>query len=226
MVWSDCSGRSIRAAMTSSGAVISATPPLKRSSHGQRFHGNAQFIVPRGGKPKSYEVGLREHSIFLDLANSARRSGPEAVLKFVSTWGQLHKARGFASLQSFIRYRDAVVRAIGPRGHDVSHLLGELSKSLGSDSRYEVGSLRVRYFSKGGRSQLYLQARTLAQFCALELLQARAGKIDVTACDACGVLLPIYKKGRPQRYCDDACKMVAYRANRRDRLNHARAKRR
>jgi len=185
---------------------------------------NAQFIVPRGGRPKRYEAGLREDSIFLDLANSARLPGQDGVKEFVNKWGQLHPPLGYASLARFIRYRDVFVRAIGPPDGDVTQLLREVSKSLGSDSPYEVGSLRVRYFTKG--SQLYLQSRTLVQFCALELLQARAGKIDVTTCGACGRLLPIYRMGRTKLYCNDACKMVAYRANHGDQLNRARRQKR
>jgi hypothetical protein len=79
---------------------------------------------------------------------------------------------------------------------------------------------------KRGRPRLYFQAESLLQFCAFELLQTREGDIDITACSACGRLLPVHKKGRPKEYCNDACKMGAWRRRHRDVPNRAKRKKR
>jgi hypothetical protein len=74
-----------------------------------------------------------------------------------------------------------------------------------------LGRLDARFEYKNGKLQVYLQAETLQQFLVLELLQARAGHIDLTTCGACGRFLPLHKIGRTKEYCDDRCKQKAYR---------------
>jgi hypothetical protein len=74
-----------------------------------------------------------------------------------------------------------------------------------------AGSLTINLSESRRRLGYRLQAESLLQFCALELLQTRIGGIDLVSCETCGDLLPIHKHGRPKRYCSDACKMAAYR---------------
>jgi hypothetical protein len=88
--------------------------------------------------------------------------------------------------------------------------------------RAGFGGLDLCVEMKQGRPRLFLQAQSLLDFCALEFYQATAGNIDLTACDACGKLLPLHKKGRPKRYCDDKCKMAAWRAEHGDAINRTR----
>ena len=56
--------------------------------------------------------------------------------------------------------------------------------------------------------------------------EAYDADIDVTACDACGTVLPLHKSGRRKKYCDDRCKMANYRAKNGDALNRVRRQRR
>jgi hypothetical protein len=188
---------------------------------------DAQFIAPRGGKRRKYEAGVLEHSIFRDLVNSAHRPGPEGVREFVNKWGQLTD-RLYTPLESFLRQRSALDQACGPGREDITPLLKEVSRSFAIlwASPGELGQLRAHYVMKRGRSHLYFQADSLLQFCAFELLQTLDGDIDITACGACGRLLPVHKKGRPKLYCNDACKTGAWRGRHRDEPTRARRQKR
>jgi hypothetical protein len=172
-------------------------------------------IVPAGPKMKKYQTALLEHEVFRDLANSARRPGPEGVLQFVNKWGLLTKSDWRESLERFMNRREGFLDFMS--GKLTPHFAAELGPFIDG-----VGYLETHLETRRGRPQLFFQADTLLQFCVLEFIQATAGGIDLTACDACGALLPLHKKGRPKRYCDDACKMKAYRGNHRDEINRGR----
>jgi hypothetical protein len=190
---------------------------------------DVEFIVPRGGKPTRYEAALLEHEIFLDLANSARRPGPDGVLEFVNKWGQLTGPL-IRPLEGFLRERDALVRALGHADKDIAHLLNEVSKrespAFLEIPHRELGILHARSVHKGRSSRVFLQSETLLQFCTLELLRAHDSDIDIKACGACGKFLPLPRKGRPKKFCDDTCKMKSYRFRHRDKLNRARRRER
>jgi hypothetical protein len=163
------------------------------------------FIVPRGGKPKHYETRLLEHPIFLDLANSRQSSTiDEGVLEFVNKWGLLGPLD--QPLETFVKWRNTLIQSLDLSPTDIRKRFEDTS----------LGHLTARFqVVRGGSIQLNFQAETLRQFCALEVLQARAGHIDVTACGACNRFLPLHEKGRPKEYCSNKCKMVAYRRRRR-----------
>ena len=160
------------------------------------------FIVPIGGKRKQYEAELLEHPIYLELANSKQSSSVEdGVLKFVNKWGSLW--HGDAPLATFVNWRNKLIEF---QARD------DLSQNAVRHFRgTNLGRLNASFEVKRGTLQLYFQAETLQQFCVLEVLQAKAGFIDVTACGACNRFLPLHKNGRPKQYCDDRCKTAAYR---------------
>lgn len=191
-----------------------------------------EFIVPRSGKPRQYERGmLKDGGIFLDLANSARRPEHAGVLEFVNKWGLLGtgffgpsriksrprtRAEGSASLEEFLDSRDCFLKlALGKSTHDSLERLGR-DVRRGADG--DLGALDINF--RGTR--YILQATSLLQFCVLELFHHTEGNIDLMACGACGKLLPLHKKGRPKRYCDDVCKTAAWRAKHRSAINRRR----
>jgi hypothetical protein len=204
--------------------------PLTFSSIGWSFVGpdDTDFIVPLGGKARVYEAALLEHAIFLALANSAKQPGADGVLAFANEWGQLTN-EPCRPLGTFLKERDSMVQALSPRDNDLAPLLQEIvpkgasPASLRSSHHRELGRLQARSVREGARSRFFFQAETLLQFCALELLRTREGGIDITACAACGKFLPLHKKGRTKLYCNDACKMLAYRIRRSDRIKQSRS---
>jgi hypothetical protein len=174
------------------------------------------FIVARDESRREYEADLLEHEVFRDLVNSAQQPGPDGVLQFVNKWGLLTKLVD-PPLNFFLRERDSVVRALG-NVEDMADLMLSVSRSSLSPWRGGVGWVDTRVERMGrGKLQLHFEAQTLLQFCTLELLHIRTRSVDITACGACGLLLPLHKEGRPKAYCDDACKMVAYRKRNSDR---------
>jgi hypothetical protein len=211
-----------------------------------------EFIVPlshplSGRTRKEYRVGLLEKEIFRHLINSERQPGNKSVLAFVNTWGLLTHHL-VTPLEIFLRLRNCIVRAssrVGERTHLanvrghrnewVVPLLEEVSRSgnypiwsnleehsiLRPGPGLGVFGLLHASFDTRKRA-LYFQADTLFQFCALELLYAYHAAIDVTACHACGFLLPLHKSGRRKKYCDDACKMANFRAKHGEALNRVR----
>ena len=169
-------------------------------------------------KRRKYEAHLLEHEIFLDLVNSARRPGEAGVLEFVEKWGLLRKG-GMQSLERFLRGRDDFLAFMD------GNLSPDVMRNLVGDSGFfelGFGPVDVRLEKIRGRPLFFFQPRTLLQFCVLEYLHTRTGGIDLKSCEACGALLRLPKLGRPARYCDDACKMAAYRAKHRGRINRDR----
>jgi hypothetical protein len=183
-------------------------------------HREQNCIVPRSGNDTQYEASLLEYEIFRDLANSARRPGPEGVLQFVNTWGLLMDGWG-ESLAEFVSQRDALLAHMSGNWAfvaDPGRVWG-----FGTDpGRGYFGELFVSLEKKRGRPPLFFQAQSLLQFCVLEFYHAKLNKIDLTACAACGELLPLHKQGRPKRYCKDACKMAAWRGKHGDVINRRR----
>jgi hypothetical protein len=170
------------------------------------------FIVSLGRETTEYEAGLLEHAIFRDLVNSAQQPGPEGVLGFVRRWGQLnYDWRRPQPLETFIRVRNTIVRALDHHWRDMPPGLGELFTWPGLPAD-DLGGLGVRIEVKRGRLEPYFQTQSLLQFCVLELLHAHAGRIDFMRCEACGLLLPLPKAGRPNLYCSNKCKQRAWRA--------------
>jgi hypothetical protein len=207
-----------------------------------KYRDSDEFIVPlidpcrrSGCTHTEYQVGLRERGVFRELINSERQPGHTGVLAFVNRWGLLTR-QSVTPLESFVRARNIMVRAFasitkahGHRSEGVAHLLKETSRSLSSmffprTALGVLGPLQARFDTR--KRALYFQAETLFQFCALELLYAYDAAIDVTACDACGTVLPLHKSGRRKKYCNDACKMANYRAKNGDALNRVRRQRR
>ena len=209
---------------------------------------NYQFglqFVPLGGRSdrRQYKARLLEHEIFRDLANSARRPEPEGALEFVNKWGFLSARYHFSYLR-FLHDRDAFLQFIG---RDTSLANDEptrwaqevgprfaspipLTPGVTNLSRWRTGrehgrrhaGLDVCLEMKGGQRRLFLQAQSLLDFCVLEFFHATVDNIDLTACDACGKILPLHKQGRPKRYCNDVCKMAAWRAKHRGAINRTR----
>jgi len=185
-----------------------------------------EYLVSRGRESTEYEAELLQHSIYLDLANSERQPGHEGVLGFVTRWGLLtrdwHRPQ---ALENFIRARNSIIRVLGLPIRDVRPVLEELFSWPGRPGN-GLGRLDVRVEVRRGKLQTYFEASSLLQFCALELLRARVGGIDVTVCHACGQHLPLPKVGRPKLYCDDRCKMRAWRNKHRDAVNRVRRQKR
>jgi hypothetical protein len=168
-------------------------------------HDAMDFIVPRNGTRKRYKVQLLESSIFIDLANSKQSSElQEGVREFVNKWG-LPGHWNDEPVESFVKWRDAVIHALSLSPHDI------LRRFRGTN----LGNLTAGFEVKRGNIQLNFQADTLRQFCALEVLQHRAGHIDIVECGGCNRFLPLNKVGRHKAYCGEKCKMVAYRRRRR-----------
>jgi len=62
--------------------------------------------------------------------------------------------------------------------------------------------------------------KTQFQFSLRSLLITSSS--DSPAASTTPKFLPLRKQGRPKRYCDDACKMMAYRTTHRDAINRKR----
>lgn len=199
---------------------------------------------------RPYTAELKEHAIYRQLANSEQRPGQDGVKEFVNAWGLLTR-NPISPLKTFLRQRHSVVRAINllrqkksvvrdhldSSGNDVETLLEEVVRSgvvgfgyaewAEEDLIFEprpgvsvLGMLHARFDARKG--ELYFQADTLLQFCALELLyDNETNKIDFTRCPTCRRLLPAHKKGRRKKYCDDKCKMADYRAAHGEAINRA-----
>jgi hypothetical protein len=184
--------------------------------------GVRDIIVPLGGERRTYEARLLEHEIFRHLANSARRPGSAGVLEFVNKWGLLGNEGGRESLERFLSRRDLLLEFMSAKQKSdfSSRLRRELRGAMGPWPN--LGPLYTQLVFKRGRPRIFLQASSLLQFCFLEFLHAIDGNVDLTSCDACGELLPIHRQGRPKRYCDDACKMAAWRAKHGDVINRRR----
>jgi hypothetical protein len=194
-------------------------PPGGPSKYGA---GVKDCIVPRTSEVRRYEAHLLEHEIFRHLANSARRPGSAGVLEFIDKWGLLGPNRDMESMERFLELRDLFVEFISkPSGRVLLNL-----RLLGRLGRFDLGDVHLRIEIKRGRVRYFLETRSLLQFCVLEFLHAVDGNFDLTSCEACGELLPVHKRGRPKRYCDDACKMSAWRAKYRDAINRERRKKR
>ena len=191
----------------------------KPGTAGAAMHGSGvqNFIVPRSSseKQRKYEAHLLEHEIFLHLINSARRPGEAGVLEFVEKWGLLSHV-GMESLEWFQRRRDDFLDFFS--GNYCPDLVVRLCGGLKSS----LGPVHIRLQKTRGRPQFFFQPHTLLQFCVLEYVHTSTGGIDLKSCEACGALLRLPKLGRPARYCDDACKMAAYRDKNRDRINRNR----
>ena len=186
----------------------------------ERRHRVQDCIVPRGGNDRKYEAGLLEYEIFRDLANSARQPGRKGVLQLVNKWGLLMDDWG-ESLAEFVSHRDALLAHMS--GNRWAFVTSGRVWDFGTDpGRGFFGELFVSLEKKRGRPPLFFQAQSLFQFCVLEFYHAKLNKIDLTACAACGELLPLHKQGRPKRYCNDACKMAAWRAKHGDAMNRRR----
>jgi len=185
----------------------------------KRGPGQVEYIVPLSSKPRFIDVALLEHEIFIDLANSARLPGAEGILEFVNKWGlltnhQLELVRDFLDARQDLRLamqgdtnatNRLVARGRGPSGR-----------------RGGAGPLHMGFLKK----RLIFAADSLVQFCALELIQANEGGIDVMRCGACGNFLPLHRKGRPKRYCGNVCRSAAFRAAHRDDINRVRRQKR
>jgi hypothetical protein len=171
--------------------------------------------MPRGKDIKDfeiYEVGLLEGEIFRDLINSAKRPGTEGALDFAKTWGLLMLMPKMA-LAHFLEKRSAFIDVF-ERGHrHLARLLDDERQQWASVNGppLGLGPLHADYTAKTGKPGFCLRATTLLQFCVLELIQAEAGGVDLTMCEACQKLLPIHRTGRPKRHCNDRCKTAAYR---------------
>jgi hypothetical protein len=171
--------------------------------------GLKDWMVPIGGleKNEEYQAGLLEHAIFRDLINSSRRPGIDGVSWFVNKWGGLTSTVG-QPVEKFIACRDGFVKLIAGKANWNDREF--LKRRIGAFRSNSFGPLDARLETKRGRPRIFFQARSLLQFCLLEYFHARMGNIDITACDACGELLPLHKVGRPKRYSDHACKMAAW----------------
>jgi hypothetical protein len=165
------------------------------------------FIVPRSGEAEHYEADLVKDPIYLDLADSKQSSeAGEGALEFVMKWGLLWRRWEPQPLQLFLGWRETFIKA-----------LNHLENSHGIIRRFRdtnVGKLNASFEVKSGHLQLKFQADTLQQFCVLQLLQAKAGFIDITACARCGRFLRIHKNGNQKEYCTNACRQKAYRQRR------------
>jgi hypothetical protein len=108
------------------------------------FRDSDEYIVPFGG-PRSgrtrrqYQVQLQERDIYRHLVNSEQRPGRDGVCEFVNAWGLLTHTSLIAPLETFLRQRQAVVRALkllsqkksvvrelGHSNNDVATLLKEV----------------------------------------------------------------------------------------------------
>jgi len=154
------------------------------------------YIVPRGGKPKSYDIGLRERDLFLELANTPHT--PEGVLDFTNKWGLLY-AIGEQPLSSFLETRQSMEWSL-------THSDATVKRSFRS---FDFASLKIELERRG----IVLRARSLGQFCWLERFHALQGGVDIYRCAGCGTFLPVHKQGRPKKYCSNACRQAQFRKN-------------
>ena len=154
------------------------------------------YIVARGGKPKSYDIGLREHDVFLELANTPHT--PEGVLAFTNKWGLLY-AFGELPLSAFVETRQSMEWSL-------THSVATVRRSFRS---FNFHRLKIELEKRG----MVFRALGLSQFCWLERFHALEGGVDIYRCAACGTFLPIHKQGRPKKYCSNACKQAVFRKN-------------
>jgi len=157
------------------------------------------YIVARGGKPKSYDIGLREHDVFLELANTPHT--PEGALAFTNKWGDLYPS-GELHLSEFLETRHSMAWSL-------THSDATVKRSFRG---FNFASLKIELEKRG----IVLRARTLLQFCWLERFHALEGGVDIYRCAACGTFLPIPKQGRPKKYCSNACKQAMFRKSKRN----------
>jgi hypothetical protein len=164
------------------------------------------YLVPRSSSLRVYEAGLREHDIFLQLANADPT--PEGALAFVAKWGlpdRFGERSPETLLEEFQAIRESFAWSMTASAMAVRRALQE----------HNFGSLQILW----AKNRLVLRPFTLIQFCWLERQQALDGGADVARCLECGTFLPMnFKKGRPKDYCSDACKQRHWR--KRQRINH------
>jgi len=170
-----------------------------------------EYIMARSQRFERYEVGLLESAISANLINSARQPGAAGVLEFVNVWGLLTPIDDEVPLQEeFLDKRDYFIRVSGSGYKYIAKLLDEARNSEGLP-HWALGALWVQFLVRRGKPQLYFRAQSLLQFCVLELVQAQAGGLEFSVCGACQKVLPLHREGRPRSFCDNACKMKAWR---------------
>jgi hypothetical protein len=173
------------------------------------------YIVPCSGRSEPVESDLLQHGLFHKLATMP--ATPEGVRSFVNSWGLLTK-NPEPDISEFYRASASLRNAIdlGNFGNRISSRRGfaALARNAGPNG---LGQLDIRVVD-GSPPRLFFHARTLIQFCWLELLQFYDGGAKVSRCPECGTLLPMHKVGRPKNkvgrpksYCSNACRQRAYR---------------
>ena len=166
------------------------------------------YIVPRSGKLKTYDIGVREEDVFIELVNTP--ATPEGVLSFVNKRGLLTKVPE-PEISWFYRNRNELRRAVDL---GLDNRLSKLQTILGEKgiARLDARLERRRQHAP----QLIFRCYTLRQFCWLELVQIVSGGADIVRCagPGCGNFLPLHKKGRPPKHCSNGCKQASYRERR------------
>jgi hypothetical protein len=169
-----------------------------------------EYIMARSNRFERYEVGLLESEISANLINSARQPGAAGVCEFVNVWGLLTPIDDEVPLQEFLDKRDYFIRVSRSGYKYIAKLLDE-ARNLEGLPHWALGALWVQFLVRRGKPQLYFRAQSLLQFCVLELVQAQAGGLEFSVCGACQKVLPLHREGRPRSFCDNACKMKAWR---------------
>ena len=211
---------------------------VERRARGSTFltdHPAGTYIVPRGGKPRTYEVGLKETEITVDLANASTQ---ECALAFADKWGLpdqpyalRHDAKsgiGEMALQNFLAVREELAWSMSaPAAAVKKRLLGKPAISdpalykifcdlYGEEAaaqkfRIEDSSFAVLR-AVWHKNRLVYRPGSLIQLCWMQRLQALDVGADVSQCGVCGIFLPHNSgKGRPKNYCSSACKQRHWR---------------
>ena len=167
-------------------------------------------IVPNGGKDKRYRVGLREHPILFDLANTVDCSSlddvdvaeaSERALTFTSQWGFLSAPWHELPLSQFLQEAVGVRKAI-----ETAKRHGRLR--LGRPMRLAALTPVVQ---RDGRTIVYI--RSLLAFCWWQLAIVYGdGNFYFCENPTCTTFGPYPEMGRPKAYCSDRCRKAASRA--------------